>query len=307
MLLPASKRRIIMARTPKAKALGAALRQAREEKHMLLREVGAAIDRDIGMISRWETGDRAPKPEQVAQILATLGIQGQRYEEIMTLAYGTNESQWVATSLPEQRQQMVAFLDWEQNARQIVEVAPLLVPGILQTSDYIRAIMTAPGVPAGEVASRVATRIGRREAITKHRPANFLALIGQSALTQGIGGRQVMIGQLRHLMEMAAFSNIELRIVPDNRGWHPGLEGMFTLIEAPRITVGNGSSERRPTSLESIVFVGNRRTVLMLHEDEDVAAYKKAIDQVMGVALPPDKSVTFIAELAHRMEKNRGH
>src|SRR2546421_582547 len=245
MLLPASKRRIIMARTPKAKALGAALRQAREEKHMLLREVGAAIDRDIGMISRWETGERAPKPEQVAQILATLGIQGTRYEEIMTLAYGTNESQWVATSLPEQRQQMVAFLDWEQNARRIVEVSPLLVPGILQTSDYIRAIMTAPGVPAGEVASRVTTRIGRREVITKHNPAKLLVLMGQGALTQGIGGRETMVGQLRHLQEMTARPNVELRIVPDNRGWHPGLEGEFTLIEAPQVAPGNGSSARR--------------------------------------------------------------
>ena len=299
-----------MSRTPKAKALGAALRQAREEKQMLLREVGAAIDRDIGMISRWETGERAPKPEQVAQILATLGIQGKRYEEIMTLAYGTNESQWVATTLPEQKQQMVAYLDWEQNARRIVEVAPLLVPGILQTSDYIRAIMTNPGsgVPAGEVASRVATRIGRREVITKHNPAKLLVLLGQAALTQEVGGRQTMIGQLRFLLEMAARPNIELRIVPDRRGWHPGLEGEFALIEAPRITAGNGSSARRaPAILESIVFVGNRRTVLMLHEDPDVDAYKQAIDSITKVCLPLDKSSVFITELANRMEKNRGY
>jgi len=295
-----------MARTPKAKALGAALRQAREEKQMYLREIAAAVDKDTGMISRWETGERAPKPEQVAQILTTLGVKGERYEQIMTLAYGTNESQWVATSLPEQRQQMVAFLDWEQNARRIIEVSPLLVPGILQTSDYIRAIMTAPGAdfPAGEVASRITTRIGRREVITKHNPAKLLVLLGQGALTQGIGGRQVMIGQLRHLLEMAARPNIELRIVPDNRGWHPGLEGEFTLIEAPHTAPGNGSPARR-TSLASIVFVGTRRTVLMLHEDEDMAAYKRAIERILDRSLPPDKSTAFVAELIQRMEKKQ--
>lgn len=117
-----------MSRTPKARALGAALRQAREEKHQLLRELGAAINKDIGVISRWETGERTPKPEQVAQILSTLGVNGDRYDEIMTLAYGTNESQWVGTTLPEQKQQMVAYVDWEQNASRIVEVGPLLVP-----------------------------------------------------------------------------------------------------------------------------------------------------------------------------------
>lgn len=124
-----------MARTLKARALGSALRQAREEKGLLLRELASAIKRDIGVLSRWETGERTPKPELVAQILTRLDVDGDRYDEIMTLAYGTDESQWVATTLPEQRQQMAAYVDWEQNASRIVEVAPLLVPGLLQTSE----------------------------------------------------------------------------------------------------------------------------------------------------------------------------
>ena len=276
---------------------------------MFLREVAAAIDRDIGVLSRWETGERTPKPEQVAQILTKLGVDGPRYTEIMTLAYGTNESQWVATTLPEQRRQMGAFLDWERNARRIVAVSPLLVPGILQTSDYTRAIMTDPAadVPPGEVESRITARLSRREALTRHDPATLVALIGQGALTQEIGGRLTMIGQLRHLLEMAARPNVELRIVPDRCGWHPGLEGEFALVEAPLITSGNGSSVRRaPASVETIVFVGNRRTVLTLHEDDDVAAYRRARDRIMGIALPPDKSAALIAELIHRMEHHRG-
>src|SRR3989337_2870589 len=100
-----------MARTPKAQALGAALRQAREDKELLLRELAAMIKRDIGVLSRWETGDRTPKPEQVAQILTTLQVGVERYDQIMTLAYGTNESQWVATTLPEQKQQIAAYVD----------------------------------------------------------------------------------------------------------------------------------------------------------------------------------------------------
>jgi len=63
------------------------------------------------VLSHWETGDRTPKPERVAQILATLDVNGERYARIMTLAYGTNESKWITTTLPEQRQQMVAILD----------------------------------------------------------------------------------------------------------------------------------------------------------------------------------------------------
>lgn len=292
-----------MARTPKARALGAALRQARGEKGLLLRELAAAINRDIGVLSRWETGDRTPKPEQVAQILTKLDVQGDDYDEIMTLAYGTDDCQWVAFTLPEQRQQMAAYVDWEQNASRIVEVAPLLVPGLLQTGDYIRAIMTAGGVPTAEIASRIATRIGRRDVITKEQPAELLVLLGQSALNQDVGGPEVTAAQLRHLLEMARRPNVDLRIVPDHRGWHPGLEGAFTLIESGNpASMENGAMRRAPVGTTTIVFVGNRRSVFMLHQDGDVDAYERAIDRVLRTALTPEASVNLIANVSKRME-----
>jgi hypothetical protein len=180
----------------------------------------------------------------------------------MTLAYGTNESQWVATTLPEQRQQMVAYVDWEQGATRIVEVAPLLVPGLLQTSEYARAIMVDGGVSGDEIALRVTSRID-------------------------------------HLLEMAARPNIELRVVPNHRGWHPGLEGAFALIESPRPATGR----RAAVKSASIVFVGTRRSVLMLHEHEDVAAYRSTVGQELAVSLPPEPSAGLIAEMRKRMEK----
>lgn len=288
-----------MARTPKAQALGAALRQAREDKQLLLRELAAMITRDIGVVSRWETGDRTPKPEQVAQILTKLEVDGERYDEIMTLAYGTNESQWVAITLPEQRQQLAALVDWEQRATRIVEVAPLVVPGLLQTSGYIRGIMTAAGVPEGEIALRVTSRLGRADAITKRKPAELLVLLGQAALNQDVGGRAAMLEQLDHLLEMAARPNIELRIVPDHRGWHPGLEGSFILIDASR----PASGRRAAAKSASIVFVGTRQSELMLHEEQDVAAYRRALDRVLAVSLAPEPSAKVLSEIRKRMEK----
>jgi transcriptional regulator with XRE-family HTH domain len=281
-----------MARTPKARALGGALRQARTDKGMPLRELASAISRDSGVVSRWETGDRTPKPELVAQILTTLGVGGARYEEIMTLAYGTDESQWVATTLPEQRQQMAAYVDWEQSATRIVEVAPLLVPGLLQIGDYIHAIMTAGGVPNGEISSRITGRIDRRDVIEKAKPARLLVLLGQNVLNNDIGGREVTIAQARHLLEMAGRPNIEIRIIPDHGGWHPALEGPFTLVEVD------------PTDRGSIVFMETRRSILMMHELGDVDAYKRAVDRIMPIVLSPATSTKFLADVAHnRLER----
>ncbi|OLF06369.1 hypothetical protein BLA60_32585 [Actinophytocola xinjiangensis] len=226
-------------------------------------------------------------------------MDGDRYDEIMTLAYGTGEPQWVATTLPEQRQQMSAYIDWEQNADRIVEVAPLLVPGLLQTSDYIRAIMTAGGVPTGEIASRITSRIGRREVIMKPAPADLVVLLGCGALNQGVGGASVALGQVRHLIEMAARPNVELRIVPDHRGWHPGLEGAFALIESSSTTT---AVRRNQADRASIVFVGTRRSVLMLHQDDDVGAYARAVEKIVKVALSCDESFKYLDSLRNRME-----
>lgn len=281
-----------MARTPKARALGAALRAAREEKGLLLRELASALGRDLGVLSRWETGERTPKPETVAQILTKLGVEGQSFDDIMTLAYGTDESQWVATTLPEQRAQMAAYVDWEQNATTIIEVAPLLVPGLLQINEYIRGIMTAGGVPVGEIEERVTNRIGRREALGKARPVRLMVLLGQNVLDHDIGGPAVTVAQTRHLLTMAAQPHIDLRIIPERVGWHPALEGPFKVIEANRPIAARGVS--------TIVFMETRRSVLMLHEDADVGAYRRAADQILSITLSPETSMKF---LANRLER----
>jgi len=157
-----------MARTPKSRAIGAALRKQREARGLTTRDLAGLIGRNHGEISRWETGDRAAKPEHVAQILTALGVNGDGYNAVMSLTYDTDSPLWVATTLPEQRQQLAAFADAEQNAAAVTVVSPLLVPGLLQTADYARAIMSGGGLLSPEeIVTRVAMRMGRREAITR--------------------------------------------------------------------------------------------------------------------------------------------
>ncbi|MGP4019785.1 helix-turn-helix domain-containing protein [Saccharopolyspora sp. 5N708] len=278
-----------MTKTPKGRALGNALRQARQEQNLTLREFATQLGRDPGVLSRWETGDRTPKPEQVAQILTSLGVNGDRYEEIVDLAYGADDSNWVATTLPAQRQQLAAFIDFEQNATKILEVSPLLIPGLLQTNDYVRAAMTAARVPASELASRVAVRIGRREVITCDRPTPFTALIGEAAIRQLLGGRKVMIEQLRYLLEMARRPNVDLRIFRFDSSWHPALAGQFHLIE---------------TTDSTIVHLENLKSALFLHEDSDVRTYRLAAEKVLDVSMNQAESAKLIRYIVKNMEKD---
>ncbi len=269
-------------RTPKARALGNALRAAREEHGSGLRKLATELDKDPGQLSRWETGERSPRPTDVAQILTHLGVSGDRYEEIIEMSSGTDEPRWLAVSLPEQRQQLAALLDFERTATTITEVSPLLIPGLLQTSNYARAIMVAANVPADEVETRVAVRVGRRDTITRKNPAHFIALVGEAALRQTIGTPEVMREQLEHLLELAERSNVDLRVIPFSSGWNPGLEGPFLLID----------SEQGP-----VVQLENRRSGLFLHEKEDVLTYRQAVDTVLEAAKNPTDSVQLVTEI----------
>ncbi|HEY0805523.1 MAG TPA: Scr1 family TA system antitoxin-like transcriptional regulator, partial [Pseudonocardiaceae bacterium] len=182
-----------MAKTPKAAALGVALRRAREQRGLTTRDLADRIERNHGEISRWETGDRAPKPEHVAQVLTAMGITGKPYDEIMTLAHDTTAPMWVATSLPAQKQQLAAYIEMEQRAVVVNEVSPMLIPGMLQTREYAHAIMAGGGLSPDEVVNRVAIRMGRRDSITRPDPIRFNAFIGESAIHQIIGDRAIMI------------------------------------------------------------------------------------------------------------------
>ncbi|GGS14517.1 helix-turn-helix domain-containing protein [Actinokineospora fastidiosa] len=281
-----------MAKTPKAVALGSALRQARQDKGLKLRDFALHISRDPAMLSRWENGERSPKPEQAARILALLGVTGQRYDEVMTLVHGISEPQWVATTLPEQRQQLAAYIDCERKATAIHAAEPMLIPGLLQTPDYIRAIMSTAGVAEDEIARRVAVRLGRRKVITRPCPANLTALVGEPALFLNVGGPAVLAEQLRHLLAVAQLANVEVRVVPLSAGWHPGVEGAFNLLESEGSTMS--------------VFVETRRTMLWLHQRDDVLAYQRAAIKMQEVAMSPLDSVRFISRLLKRMETTDG-
>jgi transcriptional regulator with XRE-family HTH domain len=275
-------------RTPKSRALGRALRQARQDRGLKLRDLAQRLGRDPGMLSRWETGERTPRPDQVAQILTLLGVNGDEYEEIIHLTQGTHASQWLAVSLPEQRQQFAALVDLEQSATAITQVAPLLIPGLLQTTLYIKAIMSGGTVPSGEIAARVAIRVGRREVLIRPKPVQFVGLVGEAALCQLIGSREIMADQLRHLLDMRQRSNVDLRIVPFNSGWHPALEGPFIMIESKQAT--------------PVVQLENRRSLLFLHEDDDVDTYRQAVTMVRRAALSHEDSTALITNYINRWE-----
>lgn len=277
--------------TPKARALGAELRKAREQAGLGLRQLAAQLGTSHATVSRWENGARSPKPEDVAAYLAKVDAPAELRAELVELARDPDGSHWLSVGMPDQHRQLAALLEIEREATSITTVSPLLVPGLLQTADYARAIMTVGEVPQDEIDMRVAVRLGRRDAIKRRDAAQLRAFIGESVLYQLIGGATVMADQLRALLKCGEMPNVELRIIPMRCEWHPGLEGPFSL---------DRFADRTP-----VVQLENRVSALFLHEPDEIDAYLRAVDKIAEVAVSPLDSAELIDEAIGRTEKGK--
>lgn len=283
-------------RTPRSQALADGLRRVREETPGTpgVRELTSRLGWKHPQLQRFETGSRTPSEQQVEAILDELAVSGETREALLELARGEGRSTWLAVTIPEQQRQLAALLRLEAEAKRIVDVATLLIPGPLQTRNYARAIMVAAEVPEQEIETRVAVRLGRKDALVRQTdPVHMLALIWEPILRAGIGGPRVMAEQLRHLLTMAKLDTVELRVIPHDAGWHAGLESPYMLIEGR-----DGDSDG-----DSVVHLETRASGLFLHRDEDVAPYKDGADKVLRKAMSQSASIELIAREAERIEE----
>jgi hypothetical protein len=140
-------------------------------------------------------------------------------------------------------------------------------------------------VSEDEIESRVRVRLGRQRVLDS---VELEVLLGEAALHQQVGGRDVLIAQLRHLVEIAGHDNVDLRVVPFTAGWVPALEGGWAVIE---------SAEERP-----VVHTENRKSGWLLHEDVDVRLYMDAIASMRKKAMSPQATVGLIAEEIQKLE-----
>lgn len=276
---------------PRARLLTAALRQALEDAKPKLsqRQLAQKLGLAHTTVGRWLSGDVLPSAEDVSAILAVLEVSGDGRNQIMELARSSSDADWLASGPLGISQQLAGAMDCERTARTMVECGPLIIPGMLQTSEYARAIIGGKkGSPHTD--TRVTLRMGRRDVITRDDPATLEALIGMPAIRGGIGGPKVMAGQLRLLLKLIEdLESLTVRVFPVDGEWHPGHAGPFI-----HYTFGPG--------VPDIVLLEHHRTGVFLVDREDVAAYNKAADEIREVAMSPEASAELIADVLSTSE-----
>ncbi|WP_243793644.1 helix-turn-helix transcriptional regulator [Saccharopolyspora gloriosae] len=273
---------------PRAYVLGAELRDARRKKGLTLRGLASILDVSHSVLVRWEHGDRVPSAESVSTVSAVLGVSSTAQTRMLKLAReaAVEPAPTLSMSSPGGVDQLATLLEFERTATKITDVAPLLIPGLLQATEYTRAIMTA-GIPEREANKRVAMRQGRRDIITRKRaPAKYTALILESVLHQPIGVPGAQQDQLRFLDEIAERDNVELRIIPAAAGWTPAHAGPFVLLEFAKA--------------DPVVHLEHHRSSAFLQDEDAVDAFRSARDELERIALSREDSRKLIAEISAR-------
>ncbi|HEV7975738.1 helix-turn-helix transcriptional regulator [Amycolatopsis sp.] len=275
--------------TVRAQELGEALRVLREEANLSVRTAGARIDASASKISRLENGKNAVAIDDVAALLAVYQVTGPRRRKLLDLAHEAEQRGWWQRNTLTFAERQETLMSLESRALAITSFEPIVVPGLLQTGEYTRAIMVESGiVDDQDVENRMITRLQRHSVLLRRQPPGLLAIIDELALRRVIGGRDVLRRQLEHLVEMAQRPNIAIRIVLNADRGHPGIDGGFLVIRRPEGT--------------PVVFLANLTSSLFLEETAEIAQYEQVTRELLNHALDPAESLRYLGEQARRLD-----
>ncbi|WP_162231687.1 DUF5753 domain-containing protein [Allosalinactinospora lopnorensis] len=178
-----------------------------------------------------------------------------------------------------------ALPDFEAEATDIRTCESQVIPGLLQTPEYAEAIFLGGRYEGAEaIQRRVEARMARREILTKFNPVHLRAVIDESVLQRAIGGKEVMAGQLKHLLYMAKMPNVDVQILPLEVGAHAALTAPFMILDFPN-----------PLD-PSIVCVETLTDALYLELPEDVQRYSVTFGDVQGSAVSTARSAAIVSD-----------
>ncbi len=278
--------------TIRARELGEGLKAAMDKVGLDRKQTARRMGWSPTKVTRMLRGERGAKPEDVASILALCGVNGQERTRLLELCRDQHTKGWLQQFGDRLPKQLHTLVDHEAQAKSIAAFEPVLVPGLLQTRDYARAVVRGiVNVPAAEVDERVLARVARQEVLSRDRPVQSDFFMHEFALRLPVGGSPVMSEQLHHLLQMSVRRTVTLRVIPAAVGAHAAMAGGFWFMEFPTF---------RP-----VIYLEGETSCLFLERPEEVAAYRKILSALADVALDEGQSRDLIATMATELYADR--
>jgi transcriptional regulator with XRE-family HTH domain len=275
--------------TGRRREVGAELKRIRQLTDQPAYKVAERLGWTPSHISRSEAGRRRVTDVDAGHYL---GICDAPDDELQRLLKIVNEPDDYRLQIHDSRipDQLRTLIFFESTATQIRCYEPILIPGILQTADYARAVFEEAGVEdMSSIEVFVKARTGRTAVLTKANPPKCTYFIHENALRLPIGSPRVMNEQILHLLFLGDNPACAIRVVPVSGGGRGVACGGFQVF---------GFKEDPP-----LVSVHHATTSEFLETDDEVASYRRSLRRVTTVALNGAQSRQWLAELASRYER----
>ncbi|GAA2458819.1 helix-turn-helix domain-containing protein [Streptomyces lavendulocolor] len=258
-----------------AKAFGRLLRFHRERAKVSQEVLGRETGYSKSQVAMIERGERRPRGNFVELADELLGAQGALLEVAKELK-SSGVAAWFEDYLEEEAR--AAGIHWYENH---------LIPGLLQTEPYARAVFgcACPALEDEEIEARVVARLAR-QALLHRRPTPLVSFVlERAALTKPLGGRMVLKENLLHILSIGQRRNVEIQVMPEDRETHAGLNGPFILLD---------TAERR----SQLVYVEGQGGRYFLSEQPDLGDVFDRYGILRAQALSPEDSAELIEQVA---------
>ena len=265
--------------------VGAKLRRLRTDLGIPREQAADHIRASAWKIHRLENGQVGFKERDLRDLLDLYQVDDpQEVADTLALAREANHPGWwqhYGDVLPAWFR---AYVDLESAASLIRTYEGQYIPGLLQTDDYIRAVVHAAHLTdsSDEVGRRVRLRMARQLLLTRDQPPRLWAVIDEAALRRPVGGPEVMRGQLERLIEATKLATITLQLLPFASGAHPAMAGAFSILRF-------GDQE-----LPDVVYLEHLTGASYLDKRDEVERYLDIIELLCLQAEPPARTVELL-------------
>ncbi|PZS39633.1 MAG: transcriptional regulator [Pseudonocardiales bacterium] len=277
--------------------LGAELRALREQAGLTIEDVAKELECSVSKVSRLETGQGIPKSRDVRDLLDRYGITDQAHRDrlMRRVREGNRQGWWDDFSdvlapdpgdplLPDNPSRYVAL---EQDARELRSFETTLMPGLLQTEDYARAVLSALSTANSEATDRrVELRMRRQDRLYAAKdPLTVHTVLDEAVLRRQMGGEQVLRGQLERLLADAQRPNITIQVLPFGSGAHPSIAGSFAVLAFP------------DSDDNDLVYIEGHLGDLYIEKEHDVGVYQQMFDVLVDMCMSAEQSAGLLATI----------
>jgi transcriptional regulator with XRE-family HTH domain len=265
--------------------VGAKLRRLRTDLGLTREQAADHIRASAWKIHRLENGQVSFKERDLLDLLDLYEVvDPQEIADTLALAREANHPGWwqhYGDVLPAWFR---AYVDLESAASLIRTYEGQYIPGLLQTDDYIRAVVHAAHLTdsSDEVGRRVRLRMARQTLLTRDQPPRLWAVIDEAALRRPVGGPEVMRGQLERLIDATKLATVTLQLLPFAAGAHPAMAGAFSVLRF-------GDRE-----LPDVVYLEHLTGASYLDKRDEVERYLDIMELLCLQAEPPARTAELL-------------